>query len=71
MTLPAKKKEIKTQSSPAKGGVDSFWDSQGPILEHYQERGTTINSVHYSEGSGASVACQSTKNIFLRAYKRL
>jgi hypothetical protein len=22
---------------------------QGPILEHYQERGTTVNSVHYSE----------------------
>ena len=26
-----------------------FWDSQGPVLEHYQERGTTINSVQYSE----------------------
>lgn len=26
-----------------------FWDSQGPLLEHYQERGTTINSVRYSE----------------------
>ena len=25
------------------------WDSQGPVLEHYQERGTTINSVRYSE----------------------
>jgi len=27
----------------------SFWDSQGPILEYYQERGSTINSAHYSE----------------------
>jgi len=27
----------------------SFWESQGPILEHYQERGLTINSAHYSE----------------------
>ena len=26
-----------------------FWDSQGPVLEHYQERGTTINSARYSE----------------------
>jgi hypothetical protein len=21
-----------------------LWDSQGPILEHYQERGTAVNS---------------------------
>ena len=26
-----------------------FWDSQGVILEHYLERGTTANSVGYSE----------------------
>ena len=26
-----------------------FWDSQGPVLEHYQERGATINSARYSE----------------------
>ena len=26
-----------------------FWDSQGSVLEHYQERGTTINSARYSE----------------------
>ena len=26
-----------------------FWDSQGPLLKHYQERGTTINSAWYSE----------------------
>ena len=26
-----------------------FWDSQGPVLEHYQQRDTTINSVQYSE----------------------
>ena len=25
-----------------------FWDSQDPVLEHYQERGTTINSPQYS-----------------------
>ena len=26
-----------------------FWDTQGPVLEHYQERSTTINSAQYSE----------------------
>ena len=26
-----------------------FWDSQGVLLEHYLERGTTVNSVGYSE----------------------
>ena len=26
-----------------------FWDSQGVILEHYLERGTTVKSVRYSE----------------------
>jgi hypothetical protein len=26
-----------------------FWDSQGPVPEHYQERCTTINTAHYSE----------------------
>ena len=26
-----------------------FWDSQGPVLEHYQERVTAVNSVRYSE----------------------
>jgi hypothetical protein len=23
-----------------------FWDSQGPVLERYQERGTTVNCAH-------------------------
>ena len=26
-----------------------FWDSQGPVLEHYQERGSTMNSACYCE----------------------
>jgi hypothetical protein len=26
-----------------------FWDAYGPILEHYGERSTIVNSVHYSE----------------------
>ena len=26
-----------------------FWDSQGPILESYQERGTTVTSATYCD----------------------
>lgn len=26
-----------------------FWDSQGPVLEHFQEKGLMVNSAHYSE----------------------
>ena len=29
--------------------LTEFWDSQGPVLEHYEGRGTTINSKRYSE----------------------
>jgi hypothetical protein len=25
-----------------------FWDMKGPILEHFQEKGVTVNSVRYS-----------------------
>jgi hypothetical protein len=25
-----------------------FWDMNGPILEHYQEKGETVNSARYS-----------------------
>jgi hypothetical protein len=32
-----------------KTDVYSFWDSQGPVLERYQERSTTINSARYSD----------------------
>jgi hypothetical protein len=47
-TSPTKKK-FKTQLSLGRVMLTLFWDAQGPILEHYQERPTTGNSVHYSE----------------------
>jgi histone-lysine N-methyltransferase SETMAR len=47
-TSPAKKK-FKIQSSAGKMMLTVFWDLQGPILKHHQERGTTVNSVRYSE----------------------
>jgi hypothetical protein len=43
------KEKLKTQLSAGKVMLTVFWDSQGPILEPYQERGTTVNSAHYSE----------------------
>ena len=46
--LPCKKK-FKTQPSAENLMLTVFWDSQGPVLEHHQEKGTTINSARYSE----------------------
>ena len=43
------KKKFKIQPSAGKLMLTVFWDSQGSVLEHYQERGTTINSAQYSE----------------------
>ena len=41
--------KFKSQPSAGKLMLTVFWDSQGPILEHYHEIGSTINSAHYSE----------------------
>jgi uncharacterized damage-inducible protein DinB len=43
------KKKFKSQSSARKLAFTIFWDSQVPVLEHYQVRGTTISSVCYTE----------------------
>ena len=43
------KKKFKSPLSARKVMLTIFWDSQGVILEHYLERGTTVNSVWYSE----------------------
>ena len=45
----AVKKKVKSQPSAGKVFLTIFWDSQGVILEHYLERGATVNSVQYSE----------------------
>jgi len=37
-------KKFKTQHSAGKLMLTVFWDSQGPILETYQERKTTVTS---------------------------
>jgi len=43
------RKKFKSQPSAGKLKLTVFWDSQGPILEHFQERGSIINSACYSE----------------------
>jgi hypothetical protein len=43
---PARKVQKPTAK---KTGAYRFWGLQGPVLEHYQERDTTINSAGYSE----------------------
>ena len=45
----ALQEKAQTQPSAGKLMLTVFWDSQGSVLEHYQERGTTINSVRYIE----------------------
>src|SRR5215475_11816624 len=45
---PAAKK-FKTQPSAGKLMLTIFWYSQGPILETYQERGTTVTSATYCD----------------------
>ena len=42
-------KKLKTQLSAGKLMLIVFWDSQGPILETYQERGTTVTSATYCD----------------------
>jgi hypothetical protein len=37
-------KKFETQPSPGKLMMMILWDSQGPILETYLERGTTVTS---------------------------
>jgi len=42
-------KKFKTQPSVGKFMLTVFWDSQGPILETYLERGTTVTSATYCD----------------------
>jgi hypothetical protein len=47
--LPPSLKKFKTQPSAGKVKLAVFWDSQGPVLEHYQERGNTVTSGRYCD----------------------
>jgi hypothetical protein len=48
LTLPITMK-LKTKPSGRKLMLTLFWDSQGPILVHSQERDTTVSTACYSE----------------------
>jgi hypothetical protein len=43
------KKKFKSQPSAGKLMLAEFWDSQGPVLEYYQGRKTSINIACYSQ----------------------
>jgi len=43
------RKKFKSQSSAGKLMLTVFWDPEGPILEYYHDRGSTIKSACYSE----------------------
>ena len=42
-------KKFKTQAFAAKVMLTIFWDFNGPILVHFQEKGQTVNSARYSD----------------------
>jgi hypothetical protein len=46
--LSCQKKKFKSALSAGKLMLTLFWDMNGPILKHYQEKGETFNSVRYS-----------------------
>jgi hypothetical protein len=37
-------KKFKTQASAGKVTLNIFWDANGPILVHFQEKGQTVTS---------------------------
>lgn len=43
------RKKFKSQPSAGKLMLTIFWDSKGPLLEHYLEKGSTVTSARYSE----------------------
>jgi hypothetical protein len=45
----ANEEEIQDSIFCGKGDANRFWDSKGPILEDYLERGCMINSASYSD----------------------
>ena len=42
-------KKFKTRASAGKLKLTVFWDSRGPILEHYTESGSTVTSDRYCD----------------------
>jgi histone-lysine N-methyltransferase SETMAR len=42
-------KKLKTQASAGKDMLIIFWDVNGPILVHFQEKGQTVISARYSD----------------------
>ena len=47
-TSSLKPKKVRVQRSASKVMLTFFWDYNGPILEHYMTRGSTVTSATYS-----------------------
>jgi hypothetical protein len=47
-TFSPVKKNFKSAHSAGKIMLILFWDTNGPVLEPYQEKGETVNNVRYS-----------------------
>jgi hypothetical protein len=45
----ASQKEVSNSTTGRKSDVESFQRCTWPIPEHYQESGTTVNSIHYNK----------------------
>jgi hypothetical protein len=45
----AHQEKVQTHPTAGKFMLIVFWDSQGLLLEHYQERVSTVNIAHNSE----------------------
>jgi hypothetical protein len=41
--------KVQKSTTSKKTDAYGFWDSQVSVIEHYQEKGTAIKSVRYSE----------------------
>jgi len=47
--VSGQKKKFKTQASAGKVMLTTFWDVNGPILVHFQEKGQTVTSARYGD----------------------
>ena len=57
--LPCKEKKFKTQPSAGKLMLTEFWDSQGPVLEHYEEGHNNKQCMVQWDANWQAEACNS------------
>jgi hypothetical protein len=62
---------FKTQSSAAEVILTVFGIHRSQFWNTIKRRGTAVNSVHYSEGSGVCVTCHSKKKLLFCGIPKL